>query len=578
MKNFTVADYLLVRLRQLDVEHVFQIPGDYVAHFTQALEKQGPRIGINAIGAANELDAAYAADGYARIRGLGAVSLQFGVSTFSALNAIAGAYVERAPVVVISASPSWEDRHVTNMYGVLYHHSTGNLNADQQVFEQVTVDSAMLDNAADAPEIIDRVLTSAITEKRPVYLAAFKEIWGFPCKPPGKRKLKPIKKESNPRFLEEAVEAAFAMIEKAEFPVIFAGVELLRFDLTHLLSKLIKKSGFLFTTTSLGKTVLSEKHKGFVGTYSDLAAVPGTLEVINKADCFITLGTIITDDYLDFISKDYGKMIRVDTIHSRVGWTPYPDVTMEDFMKELIKCFKKPDYPKNFKAPKPPKWPEPWVSNIDPKYAKDKDVLTYNRFFQHSMAFLHKHKMMDDIIMNFGISSAMYAGTNVFGLSQNSFIASAAWQCIGFGTGVALGVQLGSDNKKRAWTIPGDGGFMMICQSLSTQARNKLNAVTFVMSNGVYAIEQVYVNIKAFNPNKKGQPPFDNFDILADWDYVSLAKGFGAKGYRVTNVQELNECLHEIKDLKDVPALVEVVIPKLDLAGQMNKLYQSALQ
>lgn len=574
MKEFTVADYLLTRLEQLNVEHVFQIPGDYVAHFTQALEYFGP---VTAVGAVNELDAAYAADGYARIRGLGAVSLQFGVSTFSALNAIAGAYVERSPVVVISATPSWEDRQVTNMYGVLYHHSTGNLKADQEVYQQVTVDSATLRNAEDAPKIIDRVLTAAITEKRPVYLAAYKNIWNYACKRPRKKKLKPIKRKSNPKFLEQAIDAAFTMIQKANAPLIIAGVELLRFGLADLLSELIEKSGFLFTTTSLGKTVLDESHQGFIGTYSDLAAVDGTLEVINQSDCFLTLGTIITDDYLDFISKDYGNMIRIDREHSRVGWTPYPDVTMKDFMKGLIKRFEKSAYPKSFEAPAPPVWPEPWLSNIDPKYKDAPNILTYNGFFQHSMAFLHRNNLLPEIIMNFGVSSALYVATNVFGMSQNSFIASAAWQCIGFETGVTAGVQLGSSNTKRAWTIAGDGGFMMMCQSLSTLVRNKLNAVIFVMSNQVYAIEQVYVNINAFNPNQEGQPPFDNFDLLADWDYVSLATGFGAQGYRVTTVEELNDCLEEIKDIQDVPVLVEVVIPELDLAGQMKKLQASSL-
>ena len=127
---FTVADYLLTRLKQLNVTEVFQIPGDYVKHFTQALEHFD---GVKAIGAINELDAAYAADAYGRTRGLGAVSLQYGVSTFSALNAIAGAYVERSPVVVISATPGADARQITGMYDVLFHHSTGNLQADQDV-------------------------------------------------------------------------------------------------------------------------------------------------------------------------------------------------------------------------------------------------------------------------------------------------------------------------------------------------------------------------------------------------------------------------------------------------------------
>lgn len=580
MKPFTLADYLLIRLRQLNVEHVFQIPGDYVAHFTQALENYGPEIGIKAVGAVNELDAGYAADGYGRVRGLGAVSLQFGVSTFSALNAIAGAYVEKSPVVVISASPSTENRSVTNMYNVLFHHSTGNLNADQEVLEQVTVDSAMLDNAEDAPKIIDRVLTAAITESRPVYLAAFKDVWNYPVKKPSNKPLKLKKQKSNPKFLKAAINAAYKQIKAAKNPLIIGGIELLRFKLTGLLKELIEVSGMLYTTTSLAKTVLDENDDKFIGTYSDKASISNTLEIINNSDCFLTLGAIITDDYLDFISDDYGKMVRVDKAHCRVGWAPYPEVTLKAFLKGLIKCFKNDKgYPLAVKAPKPPVWPAPWNTNSDPKFdtAKYAESLTYNRFFEENMKFLTDNDLLGKIRMNFGISCGMYVGTNVFGLSQNSFIASAAWQCIGFETGVTSGVQIACNDNKRSWTIAGDGGFMMVCQSLSTLVRNKLNSVIFVMSNQVYAIEQVYVNIEAFNPDKDGNPPFDNFDDLAKWDYVSLAKGFGANGYCVSTRKELQKCLNEIKDITDVPTLVEVVLPKTDLPVQMSNLYKSTL-
>src|ERR1051325_3193138 len=99
---FTVADYLLTRLKQLHVTEVFQIPGDYVRNFTQALEHFD---GVNAVGAVNELDASYAADAYARTRGLGAVSLQYGVRKLSALNAIPGAYVDASPEGAVSATP-----------------------------------------------------------------------------------------------------------------------------------------------------------------------------------------------------------------------------------------------------------------------------------------------------------------------------------------------------------------------------------------------------------------------------------------------------------------------------------------
>lgn len=562
----SIADYLLTRLKQLNVTEVFQIPGDYVRNFTQALEHFA---GVNAIGAVNELDAAYAADVYARTRGLGAVSLQYGVSTFSALNAIAGAYVERSPVVVISAAPGSDARQVTKMYDVLYHHSTGNLRADQEVYEHVTVAAETLSTSVGAPEKIDNLLIAAITYKRPVYIACYKEVWAELCPSPPNRALQPLVLKSEPAALNNAVDAAWAQITAAKNPMIFAGVEVLRHGLSGLLQQLIDASGFLYTTTSLGKTVLDEKGDKFIGTYSDAASIQSVRELVPQADCFLTLGTIITDDYLWFIENKFADMVLATTEQVRVGYFTYEGVTMKDFMEALLARFKKATgYPLSTVAPPPPRYPEPWASNSDPRWNDKPETITYNRFFQHTMKCLDDNKLLDEIVMIFGVSSAMYVATNAYGLSQNSFIASAAWQCIGFETGAASGAQLGSG--KRAWTVAGDGGFMMVCQSLSTLARNKLNAVIFVMSNGVYAIEQVYVDMSAFEFGPKHK--FDTFDILPKWDYLALAQAFGAKGYRVETISELKAVLKELKKLTHQPALVEVVIPEKDLPGQMRRL------
>ena len=563
---FTVADYLLTRLKQLDVTEVFQIPGDYVKHFTQALEHFD---GIETIGAINELDAAYAADAYARTRGLAAVSLQFGVSTASALNAIAGAWVERSPIVVISATPGADMRNITDMYDVLYHHSTGDLDADRKIYENVTVKAITLSTNVGAAEQIDDLLIEALTHQRPVYIACYKEVWAQPCPPPSKLPLKPRVVRSPALALENAVETAWAQISAAKQPLIFAGVELLRFGLSDLLHKIIEASGFLYTTTTLGKTVLDEGGRKFIGTYSDAASIDAVRTIVAESDCVLTLGTIITDDYLVFIESKYADMVLATTAGARVGYFKYADVTMRDFMEALLAKFKSDKaYPIKAVAPPQPKYPQPWAANDDPVYKDKPQQLTYNRFFQHSMKFLDDHDMLKDIVMTYGVSSAMYVATNAYGLKQGSFVSSAAWQCIGFETGAAAGAQLGSG--KRAWTVAGDGGFMMVCQSLSTLARNRLNAVIFVMSNQVYAIEQVYVDMTAFKPGPKHT--FDAFDILPDWDYLALAKAFGAEGIRVETVDQLNGALTRIRKIKDRPVLVEVVIPQKDLPGQMYRL------
>ena len=564
--EFTVADYLLTRLKQLNVTDVFQIPGDYVKHFTQALEHFN---GINTVGAINELDAAYAADAYARSRGLAAVSLQFGVSTYSALNAIAGAWVERSPIVVISATPGADMRDITDMYDVLFHHSTGDLDADRKIYENVTVKAITLSTNVGAAEQIDELLTDAITDKRPVYIACYKEVWGQPCPRPSKTALKPRVTKSPELALRNAVEQAWSQITAAKQPLIFAGVEILRFGLSGLLKQIIEASGFLYTTTTLGKTVLDEKGDKFIGTYADAASIESVLDIVHASDCVLTLGTIITDDYLAFIESKYADMVLADTAGVRAGYFKYGAVTMQDFMEALLAKFKASKaYPIKAKAPPQPEFPQPWAGNSDPVYNAKPQIITYNRFFEHTMKFLQDNNLLKDIVMTYGVSSAMYVATNCYGLSQGSFISSDAWQCIGFETGAAAGAQLGSG--KRAWTVAGDGGFMMVCQSLSTLARHRLNAVIFVMSNKVYAIEQVYVDMTAFQPGPKHR--FDSFDILPDWDYLALAKAFGAEGIRVETVDELKAALPRIAGIKHKPVLVEVVIPQKDLPGQMYRL------
>lgn len=564
--TFTVADYLLTRLKQLDVTELFQIPGDYVKNFTQALENFK---GIETIGTSNELDAAYAADAYGRTRGLSAVSLQYGVSTFSALNAVAGAYVESSPMVVISATPGSNDRQIGDMYNVLYHHSTGNLKADQEIFNHVTVASETLSTSVGAAKKIDKLLIAAITYKKPVYIACYSEVWGEPCKRPSNKKLKPKVKKSKKAALQNAVDQAWSQLIAAKHPpMIFAGVEILRHGLSDLLQKIIDASGFVYTTTSLGKTVLDEKGDQFIGTYSDLASIHNVTNYVKKSDCFLTLGTIITDDYLWFVENKYSDMVMATTTEIRAGYYTYKGVTMKDFMEALLQRFENcTSYPLKEKAPKQPKYPEPWVSSSDSKYNDTPEVITYNRFFQHTVKHIEDNNMWDDINLTFGVSSAMYVATNIYGMKQNSFISSAAWQCIGYETGAALGAQLGS--KKQSWTIAGDGGFMMICQSLSTLVKYNVNSVIFVMSNQVYAIEQVFVDVDAFCPDGT----FDEFDNLPKWDYMALAQAYGANGYQAKNITELNSVLKKLQTTKsNKPTLVEISIPEKDLAGQMKNL------
>src|SRR5271156_1585274 len=185
---FTVAAYLATRLRDIGIGHVFTIPGDYCAPFLDVLDATP---GIERVANINELGCGYAADGYARLKGAGAACVQYGVGTFSLLNSVAGSFVEFVPVAIISSSPGASSRMLEEHQNILFHHSTGDPRADQEIFRHVTVASMVITNAGSAPHEIDWALTQMLTHRRPVYIEVINSVWNAACPEPS-GKLAPI--------------------------------------------------------------------------------------------------------------------------------------------------------------------------------------------------------------------------------------------------------------------------------------------------------------------------------------------------------------------------------------------------
>jgi indolepyruvate decarboxylase len=554
----TVSDYLIARLKQAGLGHMFAVPGDYAGPFLEALDKAP---GIERVANVNELGSGYAADGYARYKGVGAACVQYGVGTFSLLNCAAGSFVERVPVAVISASPKTKDRQLERTKGILFHHSTGDLRADQLVFRHVTVASEIVRTAEEAPGQIDRALTAMLTHRRPVYIEVLNDVWSMSCAAP-KGTLAPAVTPSDPEALEAALDAAWARIRAAKLPVLWAGVEIHRYGLQETLQRLVDASGLYFTTTSLAKTVLDESQKQFVGTYAGPASPALTRAVMGAADCVVALGTIITDDYLNIMASGFGQMIEVNDEEARVGYQYYRRVMLGDFLGGLLaRCEAEKRRPRRYALPKV----EPEAADV----AGPGDALSYNVFFRELSGFLKRERLLGETALVLGESTSLYVFGNLFGLPRDSFVSQAAWGSLGHETGCALGVALASG--KRPYVVAGDGGFRMVCQELSSLAEQKCNAVIFVMSNNAYAIEQAFVDITAFTP--KGQ--FAAFDLLPRWDYRALAQAFGAEGYRAETVGELRAALAGVRKLEGVPALVEVVIPQKDLAPQLERLAET---
>ncbi len=282
----TVADYLLTRLRQLGVGHIFGVPGDFVLGFlNHVLDSE-----VEYVGTCNELNAAYAADGYARIRGVGALVTTYGVGELSAINGVAGSFAERIPVVVITGAPA--TAHFQRR--ALLHHTLGDYGIPMRMFESITAASTLLSCGETAPDEIDRVLCACLTQRQPVYICIPADVVAMPCRSPA-GEVQAAVDASDPTALAEALDEAMTMIRGARKPIIIADVELVRFGLQAELGQLLKSSGFPFVTRMLGKAMLSEHGGQFIGLYQGDRSRPYVRERVESADCVLQLGALLTD-------------------------------------------------------------------------------------------------------------------------------------------------------------------------------------------------------------------------------------------------------------------------------------------
>ncbi len=226
-KKYTVGQYLVDRLYEIGVRHLFAIPGDYCAVWVHDYLEPSK---IQRIGSTNELNAGYAADGYARFSGVGAVCVTYSVGAFSLLNAIVGSFVEQVPVIAIVGAPSVEKRLQYVNTGFQWHHFVNGHDTDLRVYRNVTVAAERIDNPELAAMQIDYLLRECITQSGPVYLEITEDMYDQPIPPP-KNKLTAAKTLSDPSSLEEAIRTVKGRLEIADHPLLWTGVEIERYDL-----------------------------------------------------------------------------------------------------------------------------------------------------------------------------------------------------------------------------------------------------------------------------------------------------------------------------------------------------------
>lgn len=542
-KTTTIGQYLLDSLNNLGAEHIFGVPGDYVLRLDKLIELH-PKIKF--INTTRENTAGYAADAYARMRGIGVACITYGVG-INITNALSQAYVESSPLVVISGTAGTDEfsnphclHHLINK-SIITHSDDTQL----EIFKQITVDQGVLNDPNTAAETIDRVLKACLENKKPVYFEV-------PRNMVEKVITVPVKKhpfaypKSDENALKEALEETKKIFLTSKHPLIWAGHEILRFNLSKPLLEFAEKHQIPIVSSLLGKTVIDEHHPLFVGVYQGGMSQQEVIDLVNKCDCALIAGVQLNDiDTGMFTAKlDHEQHIIASAYSLNIGHHHYCDVSLIDFIENLNKMDLKQKYPSIHQSKK---------SRLPKSFQLIKGAkTTTKRVFE----CLQSHLKKDHIIMT-DVGDCLFASSDL-ALTNDSFIACAFFASLGFGTPGAIGAQLARP-EKRVIAIVGDGGFQMTSMELSAAVRYNLPIVMIVLNNHGYGTER---------PLLEG-----TYNDILDWNYTEIPKVLGGgKGIKAEDEETFENALTEALSQKSQFYLIEVELDKLDFSPSLRRL------
>lgn len=534
----TVGQYLGMRLWDVGISDYFAVPGDYNLILLDELLKVDR---LNMVSCCNELNAGYAADGYARQRnGAAALVVTFSVGGLSAVNAVAGAFAEDMPVIAISGGPNTnseaEFEHL--------HHSLGELDYKypREIFARVTTAAVIVTDPAMAPRQIDNAIEMALVTRKPVYIEIACNIAGAATSRPPARTFHPGIK-SDPEALAEAVEMAASLLNAAEKPVLLAGVRMRPARAIDSCRKLLDRTSYPAASMPNAKSMIEEDHPGYMGIYWGPVSDPGCSEIVEAADVCLAVGPIFTDytttGHRTALNHDH--MIKVDpnavTFRDRV----FTKVAMDEFLTELTPKLKKNDSALvNFRRIEDPPRPRAGA-------ATDAD-LTIRFLFDRV-----RDLITADSTLLVETGDSWFNGMDIRLPGGARFEIQMQYGSIGWSTGAVLGYAV-SDPSKRLVACIGDGSFQLTAQEISTMIRYGLKPIIFLINNGGYTIE-VEIHDGPYN-------------VISNWKYADLIDVFNGdtgKGWSTKARTEVElDAAIEKAVAHDGLAFIEVVIDRDD--------------
>jgi indolepyruvate decarboxylase len=531
-KATTVIDYIVQRLADEGITDCFGVPGDYAFPVCDAVDRNP---NIRWVGCSNELNASYAADGYARVRGAAMLSTTYAVGELSAINGVMGAKAERSLVFHVVGMPSYQNQRL----GKSMHHTFGDgvfgnfidISARAACCHAViNPDNCMIE--------MERVIAEARRNNQPAYIVVPSDHALAPVTP---TEVSPVTLKSNGASLEKAVAAIAERVGEAKSIVAIPAFTLSRLGLQKEAREAIEALGCPFATTTMEKCIIDESHPQFAGLYAGAVSAAETRQIVEDADLVLDLGGISLNDETTagFSGRlDPARFISIGLNDVRVGEEVFANVRLADVLAALAKL----------KASARPHKKAPEQAQSVTESPSDK--ITMGALYPRYAAFIRPG---DSVVLESGSSSFGIAAVTLADDVQVHI--QMLWGSIGWATGAAFGIAL-ADPNRRTVLITGEGSHQLTANEIGNMGRYAANPIIFVLNNDGYMVE------RALEPY-----PDWSYNDLAKWRYADLPRALGCADWMTARVETLGELDAAMKAAREGKsgAYIEVIGGRMDM-------------
>ncbi|MCH9631468.1 MAG: Indole-3-pyruvate decarboxylase [Chlamydiia bacterium] len=540
--DITVGELLLKRLSEVGIDHIFGVPGDYNLGFLDLVDDDK---NLDWMGTCNELNGAYAADGYARIKGLSALVTTYGVGEMSALNGVAGAYSEYVPMIHIVGMPA---RPIQEEKLVMHHSLPGKpYDVFMKMSSEITNMQCML-TEENALEMIDASILTCWQTKRPVYIGIPTDVVSKKVKCP-KKPLMLHYPSSDTESLDEAANEIKKLLKEAKQPAILVDLCASRHKMYPLIEQLVEKGNIPYASMNLAKGIIDESHPLFLGDYAGALSSNHVKEYIEGADCVITFGLMISDFNTGgfTVSINPHSSIEVHSNYVAIRKAHYENVYFNDLLPKLIK-----EVPKSSRKHK--------IVKAKPKAQKaEKSKITQARLWNQMNGFLK-----EDSVVIAEVGTSMFGALEMQLPKDTFFISQYLWVSIGYSVGALFGT-LTANKERENILFVGDGSFQMTAQEISSMLRYNLTPIIFLINNDGYTIERVI------------HGPERLYNAIQMWDYKEFPKSLGSNIWttKVKSEKDLAKAFLELRRHPDKLRFVEIEMDKMDAPESLLRVAEA---